>query len=482
LRLFSTPYNFRCHVNNSLAKQQERKMKNYQEPAKTIPILTETDILVVGAGPSGLSAAIAAAREGVKTVLVERYGCFGGVLSQVGVEGIAWYRHKKTVEANGIGNEFEKRAAEFGGTAPEPQSDSEAIDAEMFKVVADVMVGESGIIPILHSWAVEAIVENGVIKGVITESKSGRQAIIAKRVIDCTGDADVAVLAGVPYTKAPKDRLMAVTQMFSCRGVDKEKFEKFVNEKLKPTYKDWGGKSWAQSDSTGDRDIDMFSPFMEGPFYKAQEDGYIPREENVFLGGTWSTLSHEGDATQLNMIFMKNIDCTDVWDLTKSEIAGRRNALYAIKALNKYVPGFEKARLRNFGLTLGARESRQIEGRYSLTGHDVYNQAKFEDSIGIFPEFIDGKGHVVLPTTGRYFQVPYGSLVPREVDNLLVAGRSISGDETAHCAFRNMMCCTVSGQGAGTAAAASIKAGVSTADVDIRTVQDLLRLRGVRVD
>jgi ribulose 1,5-bisphosphate synthetase/thiazole synthase len=458
-----------------------RMIKYYEEPAKQIPVLIETDILVVGSGPSGLSASIVAAREGVDTVLVERYGCFGGVISQVGVEGIAWYRHEKTVEANGIGNEFEKRAAEFGGTASEPQSESEAIDAEMFKVVADVMVSESGITPILHCWAVGVIVENGVIKGVITESKSGRRAIMAKRVIDCTGDADIATLAGGPYTKGPKDKLMAVTQMFSCRGVDREKFEKYVREKLKPTYKDWGGKSWGQSDATGNKDIDLFSPFIESPFYQAQVDGYIPKEENIFLGGTWSTLSPEGDATQLNMIFMRHIDCTDVWDLTRSEIAGRRNALYAIKALNRYVPGFEKARLRNFGLTLGTRESRQIEGKYRLTEHDVYNQARFEDSIGIFPEFIDGKGHVTLPTTGRYFQVPYGSLVLKAVDNLLVAGRSISGDEIAHCAFRNMMCCAVSGQGAGTAAVVSLKADVTTANVDIRMVQDLLKRRGVRI-
>ena len=159
------------------------------------------------------------------------------------------------------------------------------------------------------------------------------------------------------------------------------------------------------------------------------------------------------------MVVMRGYDCTDVRDLTRAEIEGRRQALLAIEALRRFTPGFENARLRTFGMTLGTRDSRKIVGRYDLTGHDVRSEARFDDSIGIFPEFIDGYGLLVLPTTGRYFQVPYGILVPQGVDNLLVAGRCVAGDKVSHAATRSQMCCAVTGQAAGVAAAVSLKDG-----------------------
>merc|ERR1712071_316088 len=177
----------------------------------------------------------------------------------------------------------------------------------------------------------------------------------------------------------------------------------------------------------------------------------------------------------LNLAHLMNVDPTDVEDLTKGEMDGREQAMYALQALKSVVPGFENAKLRNFGMTIGTRDSRKIIGRYNLTREDVMGCAKFEDTIGIFPEFIDGYNILILPTTGRYFEVPYGCMVPPTINNLLVAGRCVSGDKTSHCAMRNMMACTVTGQGAGTVAAAvSLKEGVSTLDVDISAVQEEL--------
>jgi hypothetical protein len=160
---------------------------------------------------------------------------------------------------------------------------------------------------------------------------------------------------------------------------------------------------------------------------------------------------------------------------------GRRESLYALKALKAVVPGFEKAKLRNFGMTLGCRDSRKIVARYFLTENDVKNQARFKDAIGIFPEFLDGYNVLILPTTGRYFQVPFGCLVPRSVENLLVAGRCIAGDKISHCAMRNMMACTVTGQGAGAAAAVSTKESTPTSKVDVKLVQSELERQGVRI-
>ena len=157
-------------------------------------------------------------------------------------------------------------------------------------------------------------------------------------------------------------------------------------------------------------------------------------------------------------------------DLTKAEIQGRKGTVKALNVLKQLVPGFENAKLRNLAMTLGVRDSRKIVGRYNLTAEDVCMQGRFADSVGVFPEFIDGYSILILPTTGRYFQIPYGCLVP-DIDNLLVAGRCVSGDMVSHAATRNMMCCTVTGQAAGIAAAISLKLGQSTKNVDIRKIQ-----------
>jgi ribulose 1,5-bisphosphate synthetase/thiazole synthase len=178
-------------------------MKQIAEAARNLDVVLETDVLVVGSGPGGLAAALAAARTGVRTALIDRNGCFGGNITQVGVEGFAWYRHEGTVDCEGIGIELEQRAKAMGATSPEPQSLSQALDAEMFKWVADVLVQEAGITPLLHRLCVAPIMDGAMIRGVIIESKAGREAILAKRVIDASGDADIATRAGAPVRKSP---------------------------------------------------------------------------------------------------------------------------------------------------------------------------------------------------------------------------------------------------------------------------------------
>jgi hypothetical protein len=446
-------------------------MKAITEVARKIPVLAETDVLVVGSGPGGLAAALAASREGVRTLLVERFGCFGGNITQAGVESIAWYRHAGTVDIQGIGIEFEQRAQQMGATDPEPQSQSEALNTELFKVVADTLIQESGITPILHCMAVETVMAGDAINGIVTESKSGRQAILAQRVIDATGDADIAHRAGAPWRMAPRNELLGVTVSFSLTGVDRERFLAYVKSHPS-TYKNWA------LETTGKED-DLFSPYLSAPFQMAKAAGEIPG--NVEIAGTWSRISEHGEATYINVVYMRGYDATDVRDLTRGEIEGRRQAMWAFDALKKYTPGFEKAAIRTFGSSLGTRESRKIIGRTNLTEHHVRNQARFDDAIGIFPEFLDAYGIVILPTTGRYFQVPYGIMVPKKVENLLVAGRCVSGDRISHAATRQMMCCTVTGQAAGVAAALSIEDGVNCSQVDIGRLQKRVAGQGVRI-
>jgi len=457
-------------------------MEYVNQAGKQIPVRATADVLVVGGGPAGLSAAIASARAGAKTILAERYGCFGGNITHAGVEAIAWYRHENTVEAGGLVTEYEQRALALGGASPEPQSTSLALDAEIFKFVADDMVLESSAKPLLHCFASDAIVEDNVIKGVVFSCKTGPFAIMSKVVIDCTGDADVAFFAGANYTmneQIAKRGGSGMTSVFNCKNVDVDRFKKFIYEEEKPTYNDW--RYWSK-EKENTVISEMFTPFLYKPFLKAIENKDIELEPGSRITGTYSSIFDNGEVTQMNIAHVVAKSCIDPEDLTEAEMKGRRTVLKALKALKLYCPGFENAQVRNLAMRIGTRLSRQVCGNYTLTVGDVQNEARFEDSIGIMAQFIDGAGPLVLPITGKYFAIPYRCLQSQNIDNLLVAGRAISGDGMAHGAYRQMACCAMTGQGAGAAAAVAAMDSVNVSQVSIKKTQELLRKQNVRLD
>ena len=241
-------------------------------------------------------------------MIVERFGCLGGVITTVGMETLGWYRYEGTTDVQGIGIEMEKMAARMN---PHQQkwafNDSECLDAEMLKIVADKLVEESGVRPLLHAYVVDVIMaKEDVIAGVIIECKSGRMAIHGKRVIDCSGDADVAYFSGARVRKNEAKDAMGLIQVFNASGVDSDKFRKHIAENP-ATYADWSTGEWKQ-ETTGKED-GLYSPYLQKEIDVAMEHGAIPsdlgRDGQNALGGTWSAISDQGEATNLKLVHMK---------------------------------------------------------------------------------------------------------------------------------------------------------------------------------
>lgn len=426
-----------------------------------LPVAYETDVLVVGGGPAGVGAALGAAREGAKVMVVEQFNCLGGVAGAGGHGHIsiycAWGTQTRTV--GGVALDIARNIVDSGfgwmvhhGTW---------FEVEGLKLILERMMQAAGVRLLYHTFFCESIVEDGKVIGAIIQNKSGRQVILAKRIVDCTGDGDVAASAGAPFEVGrPSDsKCQPMTLMFTIGGVDWPRVQAWrVDSQMTHV--------WDQAQRNGD---------ME-PFQKT-------------IMGFWWTPTRP-DQVGINFTHIIGMDSTNAEDLTAATIEGRRQAFHMIPVFRKYVAGMENCYLVSTPNTVGIRESRRIMGDVVLTDKDMLAGREWEDSIGYGSFFIDihnidGAGMdptELRPQPGFKYQIPYRILLPRDVDNVLTAGRCVSVTHLALGSIRVMAQCILTGEAAGAAAAVSIKEGVSPRSVDISAVQASLRKGGAIID
>jgi hypothetical protein len=447
--------------------------KVIQEAARDVKVCCEADVVVVGGGPGGHSAAVAAARSGARTVLVERYGHLGGMASGGMVAMIPHLSGgTKEPQIAGLCQEWIDRL-DVRGAAVHPAKDqlgstdpdvvnywknrglwylsdegrvrlTVVLDPEILKCILNDMVEDAGVKLYLHSWGTRAIVEDNRVTGVIFESKSGRQAILGKVVIDATGDGDLLPSAGADFT-AKMDvhlRIRNLAVVFNIGGVDSEKFDRYrLSEPA----------GYAEMIRT----VYQLNGFAIGGFKGVREGvAWV----NNFLPGMGSP----------------GISPMNVEDLTMVEVYVRKRMLITLDFYRKHVPGFEKAFILNTAPQIGTRGGRRVIGEYTMTEMDMHTGRVFEDTIAIAPHL----EHDISPMHPvRCF--PYRCLVPRSVEGLLVAGRSFSSEDRVNEMLNLIGHCIALGQAAGTAAAMAVKDDVRLRDVDTTVLQGLLRNQGV---
>ncbi|MEG2583842.1 MAG: FAD-dependent oxidoreductase [Oscillospiraceae bacterium] len=425
-------------------------MKYYNEPARKILVKDEVDVLVLGGGPAGVAAAICAARQGAETMLVEQCGCVGGVATA----GLMSHWTGKT--QGGFYEEVLEKSCDC--------SDKQIINPEKLKAVLFDMLNESMVKVRLYTFASVPILENDRITGVIIESKSGREAVFAKIVIDATGDGDIAARSGVPFIKGREDdhKMQPVTLMFKVGGVDE------------------GRGVFPES----------FEMNLDVPKGKIQD---LAKKNLPFPAGH-VLLYHSSipGIITCNMTNCINIDGTDADNLTKAEFVCRSQMEPIVNFLKEYVPGFENCYIISSASMIGVRETRHFQGEYTLTEKDILESRVFEDWAVLRAAFnfdvhnITGSGLDEAGEQKKFpdikgYSIPYRCFVPKKVDNLLLAGRNISGTHLAHSNYRVMPICANMGQSVGIAAAICAKNNIIPRNLDVHKLQEVLSLQGVKI-
>lgn len=426
------------------------------------------DVVVAGGGPAGIGAGFAASNNGAKTLIIEQFNCLGGVATAGG------HAHISKYDEYGTGRRIVGGlAAELAETIVQDNfghGNSHGIwfEVEGGKFVLDKMAEKYGTNILYHTFFSDTVVENGKVVGVIIQNKDGRQFIEAKRVIDCTGDGDVAFSAGASFEvgREKDQKCQPVTLMFSLGGVNWKKVEAFKNKYIEDNQDDTD--PWK----------------LCGVYKKAIENGDMRPFQTGNMGWHWTPTAPNN--LGVNFTHVNHIDITKAADLTKATIEARKQAYETLAVYKKYIPGMEDAFMVSTPATIGVRESRRIMGDYLITEQDLMAQKEFNDNICYGSFFIDihaidGPGmdpDVWHPPHGFKYHIPYRTLLPKGLDNILTAGRCISCTHVALGSIRVMVQCIGMGEAAGTAAALSIAENVTPRDFDINKLQAKLRDQG----
>ena len=440
------------------------------------------DVVVVGGGPAGAVAAISAARNGAKTLLVEQYGYLGGMLTNAGVGPQMTFHAGKTQVVRGIADEIICRLQELG-LSPGHMDDFVGyassvtpFDAEGMKYILETLAVEAGVQLLYHTVFTGCTVEDGRITKIQLYSKNGFFDVEARVFLDCTADADLSTCAGVPslYGRESDQLAQPMTMNVKVAGVDREKMIEYVRS----------NRNDMLATVPFDRLHELPRTGMQGAYSlieKAKATGEFDVDRNMVLCFETNT---PGEMI-LNMSRVIRKSAVDAFDLTDAEVEGRRQAQQILAFMRKYIPGFENCHILSTGPHIGVRESRKIHGLYKLTAEDLLDNRMFDDAIamGGYPIDIHSPDGAAMKhrhlKPGSWYSVPYRSLVTREIENLIVAGRCISATHEACAAIRVTPIVMAIGQAAGTAAAQSAATGECANALDTQLLRGSLRKANV---